>query len=125
MNNLEYIKERFNQLPSVNDGNGLGVIRQKAFDTLNKMGIPTTRHEEWKYTRIGSFFNKEYHYPEHKAAAVTAADLAPFRLPGYEQANELVYVNGRYAAELSVVRSKGLTVQLLQEAAKNEYQEIV
>ena len=56
MNNLEYIKEQYNQLPSVNDKNGLGVIRQKAFESLNKWGIPTTRHEEWKYTRIGSFF---------------------------------------------------------------------
>jgi Fe-S cluster assembly protein SufD len=124
MNNLEYIKERYNQLPSVNDLNGLGVIRQKAFEALNKMGIPTTRHEEWKYTRIGSFFNKEYQYTEG-GSVLSAADLAPLRLPGYEQANELIYINGRYAPELSVIRSKGLTVQLLQEAAKNEYKDIV
>jgi Fe-S cluster assembly protein SufD len=124
MNNLEYIKERFNQLPSVNDLNGLGVIRQKAFEALNKMGIPTTRHEEWKYTRIGSFFNKEYQYTEGQSA-LSAADLASLRLPGYEQANELIYINGRYSPELSVIRSKGLTVQPLQEAAKNEYKDIV
>jgi Fe-S cluster assembly protein SufD len=124
MNNLEYIKERYNQLPSVNDLNGLGVIRQKAFDALNKIGIPTTRHEEWKYTRIGSFFNKEYQYTESQAP-LSAAELASLRLPGYEQANELIYINGRYSSELSVVRSKGLTVQPLQEAAKNEYRDIV
>jgi Fe-S cluster assembly protein SufD len=124
MNNLEYIKERYNQLPSVNDLNGLGVIRQKAFDALNKMGIPTTRHEEWKYTRIGSFFNKEYQYTDSQAL-LSAAELASLRLPGYEHANELIYINGRYSSELSVVRSKGLTVQSLQEAAKNEYKDIV
>lgn len=124
MNNLEYIQERFNQLPSVNDGNGLGVIRQKAFEAFNKLGIPTTRHEEWKYTRIGSFFNKEYQYTEVQSS-LSAADLAAIRLPGYEQANELIYINGRYSSELSVVRSKGLTVQSLQEAAKNEYRDIV
>jgi Fe-S cluster assembly protein SufD len=123
MNNLEYIKERFNELPSVTEQNGLGVIRQKAFDALNKMGIPTTRHEEWKYTRIGSFFNKEYKY--HSAGAFSAADLAPVRLPAYEQANELFYINGHYSPELSVIRSKGLTVQSLQEASKNEYKELV
>ena len=123
MNNLEYIKERFNELPSINEQNGLGVIRQKAFDALNTMGIPTTRHEEWKYTRIGSFFNKEYKY--HSAGAFSAADLAPVRLPAYEQANELFYINGHYSPELSVIRSKGLTVQSLQEASKNEYKEIV
>jgi Fe-S cluster assembly protein SufD len=123
MNNLEYIKERFNELPSVSEQNGLGVIRQKAFDALNTMGIPTTRHEEWKYTRISSFFNKEYKY--HTAGAFSAADLAPVRLPAYEQANELFYINGHYSSELSVIRSKGLTVQSLQEASKNEYKEIV
>jgi Fe-S cluster assembly protein SufD len=124
MNNLEYIKERFNQLPAVSNENGLGVIRQKAFEALNTMGIPTTRHEEWKYTRIGSFFNKEFQYTANQTA-VTAADLSAVRLPGYEQANELVYINGRYTPELSVIRSKGLTVQPLQEAAKNEYSDIV
>jgi Fe-S cluster assembly protein SufD len=126
MNNLEYIKERFNQLPSVNDLNGLGVIRQKAFEALNKMGIPTTRHEEWKYTRIGSFFNKEYKYPVHETAdALSAADFNAIRLPGHEEANTMVFVNGRYSFALSVIKSKGLIVQSLQEAAKNEYSEII
>ena len=126
MNNLEYLKEQYNQLPSVSDLNGLGVIRQKAFEALNKMGIPTTRHEEWKYTRIGSFFNKEYQYPvNQKPGSLSADDVNALRLPGYEQANELFFINGRYSNEFSVVRSKGLTVQPLQDAAKNEYAEIV
>lgn len=126
MNNLEYLKEQFNQLPSVNDLNGLGVIRQRAFEALNKWGIPTTRHEEWKYTRIGSFFNKEYRYPVNQSVdTLSTADLNAIRLPGYEQANELVFINGRLSFPLSVIRSKGLTIQPLQEAAKNEYAGIV
>jgi len=126
MNNLEYIKEQYNQLPSVNDKNGLGIIREKAFESLNKWGIPTTRHEEWKYTRIGSFFNKEFQYRVNQAVTeLSAADFNAIRLPGYEQANELVFINGRFSGNLSVFRSKGLTVQSLQEAAKNEFAEIV
>ena len=126
MNNLDYIKEQYNQLPSVNDKDGLGVIRQRAFESLNKWGIPTTRHEEWKYTRIGSFFNKEFQYQVNQAVTeLSADDFNAIRLPGYEQANELVFVNGRFSSSLSVFRSKGLTVQPLQEAAKNEYADIV
>jgi Fe-S cluster assembly protein SufD len=127
MNTQEYVKERFNQLPSVSDANGLDIIRTKAFEAFSKMGIPTTRHEEWKYTRIGGFFNKDYQYPAGNDAgnALTAADIAALRLPGSEQANELVFVNGRFSFQLSVIRSAGLTIQPLQEAAKNEYASIV
>ncbi len=45
------------------------------------------------------FFNKEYQYQANQSA-LTAADLAAFRLPGFEQANELVYINGRYAPDV-------------------------
>lgn len=125
MNTIAYFKERFDQLPSVSDANGLGVLRQNAFDAFNKMGIPTTRHEEWKYTRIGGFFNKEYQYPVNQQPALGKADVDNVRLPGFEQANELVFVNGRLALPLSVIRSKGLQVQSLEEAAKNEHHDIV
>lgn len=125
MNTIEYFKERFDQLPSVNDANGLGILRQKAFEAFNKMGIPTTRHEEWKYTRIGGFFNKEYQYPVNQQPALGKTDIDRLRLPGYEQANELVFVNGRLSFPLSVIRSAGLQVQSLEEAAKNEHHDIV
>jgi Fe-S cluster assembly protein SufD len=124
MNTIEYLKDRFNQLPAVNE-NGLGVIRQKAFEAFNTMGIPTTRHEEWKYTRISGFFNKEYQYPVQGNDALSADELNKLRLPGYEQANELFFINGRFSARHSVIRSKDLVVQSLQEAAKNEYSSLV
>lgn len=117
----DYIKEQFKQLPQ--DGSNLAAIRQGAFDAFDQMGIPTVRHEEWKYTRISSLFNKEYQL----AAAGTHQinDIASVRMPGSEDANEIVFVNGVYAADLSVVRSAGLTVQPLNTAAGNEHSAIV
>jgi Fe-S cluster assembly protein SufD len=117
----DYIKEQFNRLPQ--DGSNLAVIRQEAFDAFGRMGIPTTRHEEWKYTRISSLFNKEYQLADTAARAIN--DIASFRIPGSEAANEVVFVNGVYAADLSVIRSAGLTVQPLETAAGNEYSAIV
>jgi Fe-S cluster assembly protein SufD len=126
MNTIEYFKERFDQLPSVNDANGLGTLRQKAFDAFNKMGIPTTRHEEWKYTRIGGFFNKEYQYPVNQQPALGRTDVDNVRLPGFEQANELVFINGRLSFPLSNIRSAELQVLSLDDAAKHsEYHDIV
>ena len=120
MNTIEYFKEQFDQLDTTDN---LAPIRQQAFAGFSKMGIPTTRHEEWKYTRVGGFFNKDFQ--ADGAVLLTTADIDPLRLPGYEQANELVFVNGRYNAELSAIRSDDLTVAPLEEAAQGEYKDIV
>ena len=45
---------------------------------LAKVGIPTARHEEWKYTRIGGLFNKEYQFPVVKVAKqLSTEELKP------------------------------------------------
>ena len=125
MNSIEYFKEKFDQLQSTN--NGLDKIRQKGFDDFTRMGIPTARHEEWKYTRIGGLFNKEYQFQVNQTGTkVSQLDLGPIRLPGHEKANELIFINGIFSFPLSKIRSKDhLLVMPLEEAAKNDYKEIV
>ncbi len=126
MNTLEYFKDRFNQIQSKNGANGLDTIRKDAFNTFSKMGIPTVRHEEWKYTRISGLFNKEYQFPiSPEQISLDIADLEAVRLPGYQNANELFFVNGLFSPALSSIRSEGLTVIPIEEAAKNEYHDIV
>jgi Fe-S cluster assembly protein SufD len=124
MNTIENIKERYNQLQSNNGSSVLTPIEQNAFKAFNDLGIPTVRHEEWKYTRIGSLFNKEYRFaPSH--SSVSSKDLDAIRLPGHEEANVLVFLNGAYTASLSVIRSAELVVLPLEEAAGNQYRDIV
>lgn len=123
MNTIENIKERFHELQSDSDGK-LKSLEQNAFDAFNRMGIPTAKHEEWKYTRIGSVFNKEFEL-KPGGTAITSNDVEAVRLPGYEEANELFFINGFYSPELSVIRSKELVVQPLQQASVNEYADIV
>jgi Fe-S cluster assembly protein SufD len=122
MTNELYFKERINNLELAN--NGLTSARKNAITSFTKMGIPGAKHEEWKYTRIGNLFNKDYQFPAKKES-FSKADLDGIRLPGFEEANELVFVNGIYAEEFSVIRSKELVVQPLEEAAGNENKEIV
>lgn len=124
MNTIDSIKERYRKLQSDNGHSALTSIEQNAFNAFNQLGIPTVKHEEWKYTRISSVFNKEYAYPE-TVPSFSKSDLDAVRLPGHEQANELIFVNGLYSKELSVLRSAGLTVISLEEATRNEYRELV
>ena len=108
MNTIEYFKERFDQLQLTDKDSGLDAIRQHGFNAFSKLGIPTAKHEEWKYTRIGGLFNKEYQFPEITiSTSLSLTDVDAVRLPGYEQANELVFVNGLFSFPLSSIRSKG------------------
>ena len=126
MSTIETFKERFNQYQAGNGTSGLTTIRRNAFDTFNQMGIPTSRHEEWKYTRIGGVFNKEHQIPVSEAnTSISSADLDALRLPGHDRANELVFVNGLFSFSLSSIPSAGLVVLPLEEAARNEYKDIV
>ena len=124
MNSIEHFKQHFEQLQSGNGLNGLGTLQRSAFNDFSKMGIPNAKHEEWKYTRIGSLFNKDYEFPV-KPASISEADLNAVRLPGYEESNELFFVNGVYSHSLSTIRSAELVVLPLDEAARSEYKDIV
>jgi len=122
MSDIAYFKERFDQLQSGNTA--LAGFREEAFGDFRAMGIPTTRHEDWKYTRISSLFNKTFQLGENPG--LSAADIAAFRLPGAEAANELVFINGVYSEALSTLRSPELTLLPLETAATDErYKELV
>ena len=125
MNTIEYFKERFDQLQAADSDSGLAIIRDNAFADFSKMGIPTVKHEEWKYTRISSLFNKEYEFPVNQATLLSQKDVDAVRLPGHEHANELVFVNGKISLPLSKIISAELIVMPLEEAAANEYKDIV
>jgi Fe-S cluster assembly protein SufD len=126
MNTIAYFKERFDQIQPHDDHGSLDNLRERAFHAFSQMGIPGSKHEEWKYTRVAGLFNKEFQLPAGLlTGSVTADDLNSLRLPGHGQANELVFVNGFYSFALSSIRSAGVHVVALEEAAKNEYQENV
>lgn len=126
MNTIEYFREPFEQLQEENSDSGLRYIRQKAFDSFARMGIPV-RHEEWKYTRISSLFNKQYSFSSGQpATSVSKKELDTARLPGHEKANELVFVNGIFSFPLSTIRSsKQLLIMPLEKAATGEYNDVI
>lgn len=126
MNSIAYFKERFDQWQPDSNHNGFGAIRREAFSAFSRLGIPTSKNEEWKYTRVAGLFNREYQFPpDPLPSSVTVSDINSLRLPGYEQANELVFINGFFSFALSVIRSSDLAILPLEAAAKNEFRELV
>lgn len=126
MDTITYFKERFENLQQGNIDSRLKSLRDGAFEEFSQAGIPTVKHEEWKYTRINEFFNKDYHFTtDLNEQEFKASDLQPFLLPGHENANIIVFVNGHYHPEHSVLRSEELEIISLDEAAHNQYAPIV
>jgi Fe-S cluster assembly protein SufD len=128
MVDVSYFKDRFEQLQNASTDSEIARIRLEGFDTFNKTGLPASRNEEWKYTSIGGLFDKVYHLAgDDGTLAITRSDVDAIRLPGHQQANELVFVNGRFMPSFSTIRSSDnkLTVLPLELAAKGKYKKLV
>ena len=80
-------------------------LRESAIQSFAKLGFPTSRNEDWKYTSVGSlattdFQREERHGSEAKAAAANASRALPFVSSARHR---LVFVNGIYFPELSAL----------------------
>ncbi len=119
MSLVETIQDKYNELNAI-AGNGLlGSMREKAFDLYNKSGIPTSRHEEWKYTRLAPLANKNFALYT-KPVLPSEEVLNNIRLQS-ENAAELFFVNGVFIKEISSFSHDALVVLSLNEAAESEY----
>ena len=78
--------------------------RRAAMDRFARVGFPTARVEEWRFTPLGPIAQAAF--TPAPAATVTAEALAPFLFgnPGWPL---LVFVNGRYQAGLSAASLPG------------------
>ncbi|HXS57909.1 MAG TPA: Fe-S cluster assembly protein SufD [Hanamia sp.] len=126
--NLEYFGEKFNHLQTADPDHFMSSVREEGFNNFNKKGLPTYKTEEWKYTNVSDLFRKEYHLTEDNISTeISISDIDKMRLPSYENANELVFVNGKFNESLSTIRSSTdqLIILPLKEAANGKYKDLV
>jgi Fe-S cluster assembly protein SufD len=126
MNTIELIKERYQQLQSNNGTSVLTPIEQEAFNYINTLGVPTVKHEEWKYTRISGVLIKTTLSIRKIFRLVSPRPIStPFVYLDMPEANEIVFVNGLYAPQLSTILSSSLSILSLDDATRGEYKELV
>ena len=77
-------------------------LRESAIASFERLGFPTTRDEDWKYTSVDSIVSTVFERGEHDpgSKAVTAAEISALAFSGPAD-SRLVFVNGSYAPELS------------------------
>ncbi len=74
-------------------------LREDAFGRFCDIGFPTTGDEDWRFTNAAPLSQLAFNLEQNGSAQVSVKDLEAFRLPG--AACSLVFVDGRYAPELS------------------------
>lgn len=86
--------------------------RLDAFEVFNRLGFPSTKHEEWKYTNLKNIITQPLDFSkQHTASTLTLAEIDQFRIAG-KVALLLVFENGKFLPELSdpVQQKTGITI---------------
>ena len=71
----------------------VAALRERGRELFHASGVPTPRREEWKFTNLKSVAETAY-----RTAGADVRDEVPWRM---DDAITLVFVNGRFAPELS------------------------
>ncbi len=93
----------------------LSNLRANAIAQFERLGFPTTRHEEWKYTNVAPLLKHDFRPADTVPRAV--ASLDEFTYPE-SRASQLVFVNGVFAKELSNLSAipAGVTISNFADA---------
>lgn len=120
-----YVEEfsRFNRerlsggVVSPDGSSWLSSIREDALDGFSKMGFPTTRQEEWKYTSVAPIASLPFRLSSRRPGSGLPLDLVPKDGP----AADLVFVDGVLHPEISKSRRfpDGVIVTSLRSAVRD------
>jgi Fe-S cluster assembly protein SufD len=81
-------------------------LRQAAIERFGGLGFPTVRQEEWRFTNLGALARAAFRRPAVAGAAgAMTPDIAPWI---FDAAARLVFVDGRWAPQLSALTAEGL-----------------
>jgi Fe-S cluster assembly protein SufD len=113
--------DRFLRDRAGKDPGWLSNIRTAALARFQALGFPTTRDEEWRFTPIGPIVETPFRTAEDYPVKVGRADLAPFAIRQVA-CSTVVFVNGRFAPELSALRwlPKGVVITTLAAALESD-----
>jgi Fe-S cluster assembly protein SufD len=99
--------------------------RQQARDRFRSLGFPTANDEDWRFTSVAPIAEGNFVQARDGKASLRPADLVPFRLADVAVA-ELVFVNGRYAPELSRIDAlpRGVRVGNLESTLATDPEDV-
>ncbi len=77
----------------------LRTLRMQAVERANELTVPTTRDEEWRFTDLSPLYRIPFRPRRKRGQFSTNRRFELFAIP--EAQTRLVFVDGRYSADLS------------------------
>ena len=119
---IETYLEQFTEFQKRSEGPAplwLRKLREDAFALFCEKGFPTTHDEDWRFTNVAALARTPFALPPKDATTPpTDSALQAWRMK--DVAFELVFVDGQFARELSILTSRpGVYVSSLREAFTN------
>jgi Fe-S cluster assembly protein SufD len=99
-------------------------LREDAFARFAQVGFPTTHDEDWRFTNVSAIAQTPFQLATKESSSVSPEELEPWRVPDIRC--QLVFVNGRFAPELSQIGKlpAGVTAGSLADEFSNHAQAI-
>lgn len=108
------------------DNSRLKKIKAESFRHFEKLGFPAKKSETYKYTPITRILDKNFDFnlPDRKAS--WTKDECQNSFYAISDANHLVFINGLFAEDYSLIKSPSsqLQIRLLDDQAFEEHPEI-
>ncbi|MGD1211393.1 MAG: Fe-S cluster assembly protein SufD [Candidatus Acidiferrales bacterium] len=91
-------------------------IRQDGFTRFGETGFPTLRDEDWRFTNLSAIAQTPFRLARNGHALPSRSDIEQYRVAG--AACELVFVDGRFAPEISYLGELPVRVKVGNLAAE-------
>ncbi len=127
-NNINQILiNKFEQFEASLNGeatSSLHSIRQQGIKAFDHIGLPSAKHEEYKFTNLSKILEKKFDWtsPHYANSEISIDTLSAFEIPNLD-AYRLVFVNGIYSEKLSDHDNAQITISELQKATES-HQEV-
>lgn len=103
---LESYLESFTEFEKLAAGDNLPWLRElrrDAFARFCEVGFPTTHDEDWRFTNVSAIAQTPFRIARNVRGQLSQQELEPYRIAGV--GCQLVFVNGRFARELSLLNN--------------------
>jgi Fe-S cluster assembly protein SufD len=108
----------FNNISIDEENETIQQARRNGFESFKKLGFPTRKNEDWKYTGISPFLQEQYHINGiAKEAEISAALINQATIPSLDS-YQLVLLNGQLQGPINTLPAF-VKVNSIREAKKN------
>jgi Fe-S cluster assembly protein SufD len=99
-------------------------LRRRGIESFSRLGFPTTREEEWRFTNVTPLAATDFHYPMPLECVTEPEEVGTF---SYINAHQLVFLNGFFCAEYSTLYDlpPGVRITSLKEALADRPDEVL